>query len=141
MSRFGRGSLSLIVLAVLALTGGPLQAQGTRSQSKPPKGSPRRPFAGGDSIPPWITLTAPSGDVFVQYPQIKIQWCDDQTLVTGSRSIKVNGTSRTTSFDYNTGQASDCGGYPASASSQSTTVPLNFGQNSVEAYICDQWGP
>ena len=89
-----------------------------------------------ETTPPTTSLVASTGDVSVQYPTITIGWCDNATLNASSRWIKVNGTDKTSSFDYNSGGPA-C---TAHAASTTTTVPLNVGSNSVEAHICDADG-
>lgn len=88
----------------------------------------------GDQMPPEIWLSAPTGDVGTEFPLIRIDWCDDQSLNAASRWIKVNGVTHTSSFDYVTGGPIDCLNRKRSSS---TTVSLNLGANSVEAHICD----
>jgi RHS repeat-associated protein len=88
--------------------------------------------------PPTITLMQPASySTTQQYPTIQIGWCDNTSLNSGSRSITVNGSNVTSSFDYNTANGpTGCG---ASASSTTTSVPLNLGSNTVQSYICDNW--
>jgi RHS repeat-associated protein len=88
-----------------------------------------------DATAPTITLALPSpATVFSQYPQIRVQWCDNESLNYGTHWIKVNGTDVTGSFDYVSG--SGCG---VTATSTTSVVPLNLGANTVQAQICDNW--
>jgi len=90
-----------------------------------------------DATPPEIRLLAPIGNVVVEFTTIQLGWCDNTSLNSSSRWIKVNGVLRTSSFDYvaNSGPA-DC---TIKATSTSSTVPLVIGTNQVEAQICDNF--
>jgi len=91
-----------------------------------------------DPIAPTARLMLPTGDVYVAAPTIKIGWCDNNSLNAASRWIKVNGVDRTSSFDYVAGsEPTDC---TARATSTTSSVSLNIGSNTVEAYICDNSG-
>lgn len=92
---------------------------------------------GGDDIAPTIQLDAPTGDVYVATPTITLDFCDDQSLNSSTRSIWVNGVLKTTSFNYMVQSPIDCG---AEATSTSTTVSLNTGSNTVRGHICDNAG-
>jgi RHS repeat-associated protein len=90
-----------------------------------------------DATAPTITLPLPSPTtVFTQYPQMQVKWCDNESLNSGSRWIKVNGLDQTAAFDYSSG-GSGCG---VAATSTTSTVALNLGANTIQAYICDSWG-
>src|SRR5256884_3825725 len=90
-----------------------------------------------DGTGPDIRLLAPTGDVAVEFPTIQIAWCDNTSLSSSTRWIKVNGVLKTSNFDYvaNSGP-SDC---TIKATSTSTTVSLVGGSNQVEARICDNF--
>jgi RHS repeat-associated protein len=70
-----------------------------------------------------------------QYPLLQFYWCDNESLVPGTRWIKVNGVLQTSSFDYTTQDPS--GNCAVRARSQTTSVALNVGSNLIEMYICD----
>jgi len=87
-----------------------------------------------DVTPPAITLLSPS-TVFSQFGQMALQWCDNESLNSTVRWIKVNGVDQTATFNYVTGGS----GCNVAASSTTSTVALNVGANSLQAYICDNW--
>jgi len=91
-----------------------------------------------DGVVPDIRLLAPVGDVGLASPTIQLAWCDNSTLDSWSRWIKVNGVLKTSSFDYvaNSGPA-DCS---VKATSTTSGVALNPGSNQIDAYICDLAG-
>lgn len=108
------------------------------AQSRPGGVQPMARGGGGGGTTPWTEWSDPSGPwptTYDQYPLLRFYWCDNFSLVPGTRWVKVNGVLRTSSFDYTTEAPS--GSCAARASSQTTTVPLNLGSNSVETYICD----
>ncbi|MGH9894145.1 MAG: hypothetical protein ACREA0_19620, partial [bacterium] len=91
-----------------------------------------------DNIVPEARLLAPTAAVYVASPTIKIGWCDNNSLNGSSRSIKVNGVDRTSSFDYVTGsEPADC---TVRATSTTSSVSLSIGSNVVAASICDNAG-
>lgn len=90
-----------------------------------------------ETVAPTTSLMLPTGEVSVEFPTIKIGWCDNNALNAASRWIKVNGTDRTSSFDYNTADGPAC---TAKAASTTSSVSLTLGTNSVEAHICDNSG-
>jgi hypothetical protein len=90
-----------------------------------------------ETTPPTTSKMLPAGDVPVEFPTIKIGWCDNSSLNASSRWIKVNGVDRSSSFDYNTADGPSC---TAKAASTTSTVLLNLGSNSVQAHICDNAG-
>lgn len=86
-----------------------------------------------DGTIPDIQLLEPTTEVAVEFPTIKLGWCDNNALNAGSRWIKVNGVLKTSSFDYLTVG----GGCAANATSTTTTVSIQLGSNEVQAHICD----
>ena len=87
-----------------------------------------------DGVVPDMQLVAPAGNVGVEYPTIQIAWCDNSSLNSSTRWIRVNGVLKTSSFDYVTSGPLGC---VANATSTSSTVALVEGSNTIEAYICD----
>jgi len=87
-----------------------------------------------DGTPPTITLLQPRGDVDIQYPTIQIGWCDDGSLDAASRSITVNSSDKTSSFDYVSGGPQACA---VTATSTTNSVALSVGSNTLVARICD----
>ena len=88
-----------------------------------------------DNTPPSALLTAPVGNVASATPTIQFTWCDDLGLNSSSRSLTVNGVDKTSSFDYVT--TSGTTGCAVKATSTTSTVSLNTGNNTVAAHICD----
>ena len=96
---------------------------------------------GEDTQAPIIELWAPWSQVSQQYPLIKVHFCDNVALNGGTRSILVNGADYTYDFDYVSGNGYECDPVTGqSASASTTSVPLNVGSNSLQAYICDNAG-
>lgn len=137
----------LVVLAVaaFAITRASSLAAQARGGGRPPADSgsvgaqalPCPDCGGGDVTPPLIWLNSPYGEVTSQYPFIEIQWCDRVSLNASSRSITVNRVNMTSSFNYVTPVDPEC---VAGKVSQSSTVALNVGANTIAAYICDNAG-
>jgi len=128
----------LVLLVVAVVTAGSAQNPPLRG------GQPLRPCyenCGGDTQPPVIELWSPGGQTSQQYPLIKVHFCDNISLNAASRYIKVNGQNQTSAFDYVSGSGSECDPITGvAASSNTTSVPLNLGNNTVEAHICDNAG-
>ena len=126
-------SLACVLLVAAALA--PLAA----AQNPLPRGGvqpmARRPPP-EDNTPPLIWLIAPGGETTQEYPLIEIEWCDNTSLYADSRWIKVNGQDRTSSFSYGSG-GSEC--ELTGALSQSTSVALQMGDNTIQAHICDNY--
>lgn len=120
-----------LVCLVLALVSGVARVH---AQARPGGVRPLQQIT--DSTPPMIWLDEPSGgETPDQYPLLKIEWCDDQSLVASSRWIKVNGVTKTSSFSYQTSGFIEC--EQVGATSQSTSVALDLGDNTIQAHICD----
>jgi len=131
--------LGFVVLALGLLASATVTA---RAQvGRPPQGGVGTLAAGGGGggyTGPWTEWSAPAGPyptTLEQYPLLRFYWCDNESLVPGTRWIKVNGVTRTSSFDYTTEDPS--GNCAVRASSQTTSVALNVGSNLIEMYICD----
>jgi hypothetical protein len=93
-----------------------------------------------DNTPPTIALAAPSGFFSTATPTIQLAWCDNTGLNSAVHSISVNGVDKTSSFDYvaasgTTGCAGT--GNTVKATSTTSSVSLNMGNNTVAAHICD----
>ena len=96
---------------------------------------------GEDTQAPIIELWAPWGQPSQQYPLIKVHFCDNVALNSGTRSILVNGVDYTYDFDYGAGNSYECDPVTGQAASSNTTsVPLNVGSNTLQASICDNAG-
>ena len=70
---------------------------------------------------------------------IIIDWCDDDALVSASRSVDLNGTAVTASFTYDVVADPACGAAARSVG----TITLQSGQNTIVARIRDaglNWG-
>lgn len=132
MRRLRPPLVALACVLVASLIGvAPVGAQG-----RPGGVMPMRQQPPSDEILPNIFKDAPGSEVTEQYPTIKIEWCDNLSLNADSRWIKVNGTDRTDDFDYETpGSLEECS--DVGATSQTTSVALDMGDNTIEAYICD----
>jgi RHS repeat-associated protein len=164
MRRLGPGLF--VVLALISLFASPVRAQQPAPTPVPPMPvgpiptpgmspspvGPARPGTGiivqpmcktgcggggGDTQAPNIWFQAPGSGAQVteQYPYMEIQFCDNASLNAGTRNITVNGNDVTSTFSYTTTSGGDCVG-PA-AYSNTSSIPLNIGSNSVHAYICD----
>lgn len=134
MRRLGILALSVLFVACLSTN---LRAQVGRPPSRGIQ--PMQGGGGGQSHTPWTVWSDPTGSyptTMDQYPLLKFFWCDDATLAPDTRYIKVNGTTRTTSFTYE--EEDPSGSCEARASSQTTSVALDVGSNQVEMYICDE---
>lgn len=128
----------LAPLALALLLGSCITSNLCAQVGRPPAGGvqPMAPGGGGGGLAPWTEWSEPSNrETLEQYPLLKFFWCDDLSLVPGTRWIKVNGIVRTSSFNYSAEAPS--GGCAARASSQTTSVALNVGSNAIEMYICD----
>lgn len=130
------------ILTVLAFAGltiarpASLVAQGGGGGHPPHSGgvTPQALPGAGDVTPPEVILLTP-GPFSVQSPFLEIEWCDNVSLNAGSRWILVNGVDRTASFSYTTTANLDCPG--ARAVSNTSSVALNFGANTIQGHICD----
>jgi len=87
-----------------------------------------------DETPPNIWFTSPGMETTEEYPLIQIEWCDNTSLWPASRNIKVNGQDETSSFSYEAG-GMEC--ETSGAISQTTSVGLQMGENTITAHICD----
>lgn len=97
-----------------------------------------RTIYGQDVDPPAVSAT-PNGTVTTSPISVTIEWCDDNTLVSSSRSITLNGVNVTSSFNYSIISDPNCG----TAAQSVGTVNLNSGQNALVAQIRDvafNWG-
>ncbi len=131
-----------LVLSLVLLQFASTALAGTASAQQVPRGGivPMRPCSPDcdppPDTPPTVELWAPIGQTSEQYPLIKIQFCDDHGLDPDSRYITVNGVDRTSAFDYVSP------GFPECVTgdekySNTTSVPLNVGTNTIYARICD----
>lgn len=117
------------ILAPCAAAQNPLPRGGVQPMALRPPGE--------DQSPPSIWLLSPGGETTQEYPLIKIEWCDNTSLNASSRWIEVNGQDRTSAFSYASG-GGEC--LTAGAISQTTSVALQLGANTITAHICDNYG-
>ncbi len=85
-----------------------------------------------DTQAPVASKLQPSGDVYTSTATVQVDWCDDHSLSSGSRWVKMNGATQTT--DFASAGGGSCGSHYTSSVSG---VALNLGSNTLSAHICD----
>jgi RHS repeat-associated protein len=149
----------LVVLGVLVLPGGSIEAQRARARAplasvSGPAASVRpspayaaaprldaapRPicYVGNPLCPPPDVMITPGGGTFSTASQsVTIDWCGHAPIFPGTRQIVLNGVDVTSSFSYTTSTKSGC----SSHASSTGTITLPSGTSSLTAYIEDNIG-
>jgi hypothetical protein len=127
-----------LVLPVLLFVGVLVALPSAASAQCPQSVEPGQVVAQGctpDITSPTVTITPASGSYTSASLSVTIEWCDDQSLNSGSKLIKLNGVP-VSGFGYTTGSKSGCGKYASSTG----TVTLASGSNTLYAEIADTTG-
>ncbi len=146
MLRIGRLVIGLVVAVFFLTLPGAMSAQEVQGLGVGGVEAARAGGGGGceveceDTIAPEIELITPASSTDEQYPLLEVAYCDNATLNTNTRWIKVNGVTKTSSFTFQHGNSGSMECFQTKGKDATTSVALNVGSNTVQVYMCDTSG-